>query len=817
MAETEIKKINGRTLADTTAREMAKNADGAVKYTAQTLTDAQKQQARTNIGAGTSDFDGDYNNLKNKPTISSEYTLPQATADTLGGVKAEAATDEDTQDVRIGTDGKLRTKASAITDSQINTAVSTWLTEHPEATTTVADGSITPKKTSFLEQETESIYDEFTIKSGNKCAIKNDGTYYLHSWNKNVNMVADVSAYNKIIVSATASYINYLWFAEAPTNATGQAVLGCGGTYNGYTSLNGTDANELAEHTVTIDRPEGAVYLIIDFGYTAPTNLQIVKPIEKYRFADVIDKTVATADLTDGAVTGDKIADSSVSGDKLVNASIEANKLNGYEVWKREAKWEIFLDNCNTNVTGVYADENSAIYAVKLEAGKTYLVCPVPYAPNTNQFVANPTYTDNNYYGHYLAYTELPNVVQLQFAGKSVLSGYYASGIVNTIFAKSFTNGYFTTTSTYSDNSTQKYITLTRDIYILRASLKPTDGKMINNFRFYEVAGGVICNAGGANASNVLASVYRKDLGDGYAGDEYYVDSLLAAPLATPGNEREYFAMSRDVPRDRSLYIQFIGDSITYAASNAGLQNAFRKYVPMSLKAASITLCQSGISVTTNGGSYDWKGNLSTATDYDATMTGYSGLATVLEKSDSNPKATEYSFLTYLWRQNVDIVVVALGTNDHWNSSPLGSVSTLDDDTTFYGAVEKTLTLVENTYPNAHILWLLPFKNSKWNVNNDAGCTMLDYLIALKILCQTHERVWTLDLFDKWYLDYDNESLRSKFFIDTVHITGNAHKCVAEAMVDKIRQIISVKGLRRIKTVNITNASDSVYGSDATT
>ena len=41
----------------------------AVKTTAQTLTDAQKQQARENIGAGTSSFDGDYNNLTNKPTI----------------------------------------------------------------------------------------------------------------------------------------------------------------------------------------------------------------------------------------------------------------------------------------------------------------------------------------------------------------------------------------------------------------------------------------------------------------------------------------------------------------------------------------------------------------------------------------------------------------------------------------------------------------------------------------------------------------------------------------------------------------------------
>lgn len=41
----------------------------AVKTTVQTLTDAQKQQARENIGAGTSSFDGDYNSLTNKPAI----------------------------------------------------------------------------------------------------------------------------------------------------------------------------------------------------------------------------------------------------------------------------------------------------------------------------------------------------------------------------------------------------------------------------------------------------------------------------------------------------------------------------------------------------------------------------------------------------------------------------------------------------------------------------------------------------------------------------------------------------------------------------
>ena len=58
------------TNAQTTANNAQTTANNAVKYTAsQNLTDAQKQQARTNIGAGTSSFSGNYNDLVNKPTI----------------------------------------------------------------------------------------------------------------------------------------------------------------------------------------------------------------------------------------------------------------------------------------------------------------------------------------------------------------------------------------------------------------------------------------------------------------------------------------------------------------------------------------------------------------------------------------------------------------------------------------------------------------------------------------------------------------------------------------------------------------------------
>ena len=81
----------------------------AVKTTTQALTDAQKQQARANIGAGTSNFSGSYDDLSNKPTIPDPYTLPVATSTTLGGVKPVAKTSDMTQSVGVDVNGALYT------------------------------------------------------------------------------------------------------------------------------------------------------------------------------------------------------------------------------------------------------------------------------------------------------------------------------------------------------------------------------------------------------------------------------------------------------------------------------------------------------------------------------------------------------------------------------------------------------------------------------------------------------------------------------------------------------------------------------------
>ncbi len=53
------------------------------------------------------------------------YTLPTATADTLGGIKADPAEETDTQPVRIGADGKMYT--APVTDDHINSLIDTKL------------------------------------------------------------------------------------------------------------------------------------------------------------------------------------------------------------------------------------------------------------------------------------------------------------------------------------------------------------------------------------------------------------------------------------------------------------------------------------------------------------------------------------------------------------------------------------------------------------------------------------------------------------------------------------------------------------------
>ena len=418
----------------------------------------------------------------------SSYTLPVASSTTLGGVKPVAKTASMTQEVGVDASGALYTEPgsggggstdislgitgasagkipkikavdaegkpteweaaempeSGPTDAQVSSAVDTWLTEHPEATTTVQDGAVTPQKTSFLEREFESIMDLGEYKKTFSYSIKNDGSYYIHAWNKNYNFKADITGLTKIVIHATAAYINYVFFAEAPTGATGQTVVGHGGTFAGQTKLNETDANAPTAQTVEINVPDNAVWLMVDFGYAQPTELMIGKPIERWKFGGQIDKTVNGADIMGKTVNTPKLADGAVTAEKLANQSVSTDKLEGYSTVRRDVPWELFLDGYGTSASSTVESAACAIYSMKFEAGKTYCILNLPSPNNTNEVVADPT--DIQYFGWYFSYyPSLPDVAANLAAGKDRLYGYKKASNIQQDLLKAESDGYVET------------------------------------------------------------------------------------------------------------------------------------------------------------------------------------------------------------------------------------------------------------------------------------------------------------------------------------------------------------------------------------
>ena len=132
--------------------------------------------------------------------IECSYTLPVATAETLGGVMPAEKTEAMTQAVGVDSNGRLYTEPGVScgtddyaalnnkpqingvtlagnktssdlgignpTDEQVATAVGIYLDEHPEATTTVADGSVTEEKTTFFTRNLVELIGEMEVGFG---------------------------------------------------------------------------------------------------------------------------------------------------------------------------------------------------------------------------------------------------------------------------------------------------------------------------------------------------------------------------------------------------------------------------------------------------------------------------------------------------------------------------------------------------------------------------------------------------------------------------------------------------------------------------
>ena len=187
-------------LLNTETSEVIEDVDVLTSAGAVTFSDGKSLQQKVDdneIGGGTTD----YTDMTNKPQIggvelSGNKTLddlniqakgnyltsvPQASANVLGGIKAKAKTTEDNE-VAIGSDGKLY--ANSASQEQVNTAINGLLEDGSLANMTIKDDSIEVKKLKGLEYEyqgglnqinPDDFTDGYRLDSSTGELISNEG------------------------------------------------------------------------------------------------------------------------------------------------------------------------------------------------------------------------------------------------------------------------------------------------------------------------------------------------------------------------------------------------------------------------------------------------------------------------------------------------------------------------------------------------------------------------------------------------------------------------------------------------------------------
>jgi len=210
---------------DMIARAMACGENDTVLYTAQTLTAEQKAQARTNIGAGTSSFDGTYNSLTGKPTIPSKTSELQNDSgyltqhQSLAAYRTSAAQD-------VIDNAKYSKPATGIPSTDMTSAVQESLAKADTALQSHQDISgkenTSNKVTSLSSASTDTeypsakcVYDELEGKQAT--ALTSTVTIAVADWN-------GTTTCTKSVTGVTASNVVFCDSSDSSVQCTAQGA-----------------------------------------------------------------------------------------------------------------------------------------------------------------------------------------------------------------------------------------------------------------------------------------------------------------------------------------------------------------------------------------------------------------------------------------------------------------------------------------------------------------------------------------------------------------------------------------------------------------
>ena len=692
------------------------------------------------------------------------------------------------KDVRQAIHDSIEQCYDDVTNPDLNTgafetAVQNKIDDGSLAEFMIGDGAVTPQKTSFMmhnwnEQKTLDDVEKKQIE------IRSNGTYYKHAYNNNYNVSIPVQENSKLIIKAYASYINWIQTSE-DIEDNGKSVLAHGYTTTNSSSLNATeDKDPQAMRTLEIEIVSGAAFVIFDFGITKPGYLSAGIENNSYlldpsivKVGDSMKQPQDSRGITQYGSSGQILYSNGSKipewGEKYKNQEIEGKKTTFWTT-----------DNLNLSVKAEPLPKIS-----------------VPFLPIFYQGTAN-----GKSYFYWVGDTSKktdcvllkPNVDYMIFCNNQTFT--YTSVLLTENSLRDLTPEEKTNLETVNEVATEnlKYITnarstlglcqtytgrlrVNRDTYLVNVNPSP-DG---NDFEVYLWDDVDYLNKK-ANISDIygymcigsLFGYYTKPFA--FDGRQSY-SALKFSPFFNRYDfDKKLYRMIRrtnyiDGIALSNLNLHFIGDSITYAASNAGLQRAFRKQVPYKLNVhVAGGLAVSGTCIT-NGYGFPFDNNDPESTGVNGILDNLSMLNTPIEDPIKQPH----------------IFIIALGTNDFGNNALLGDVEAEDRETTFAGCYLKLIEKIREVYPDSGIICMCPFNRNNGNTANTAGNILLDYSRVIHEIVSITPHSWILDLSNHPIINYENYP---KAYVDEVHIGKYAHAVVTNYLSELILQIVVESG-----------------------
>lgn len=367
------------------------------------------------------------NEMKKLIVGNDEFEIVDETArsmiDEIGDVFVpEASVTSTSTGARISiTDKNGTTTADVSNGTATDAQVAAWLDEHPEATTTVEDGSITTKKladeavtankTAFIE---EPYIHDVTVPSNTRGRVTtsattptpNDSSPYQYTDFINVDLTENTF----YTVGASIG-------TGTTANIDGRAMfLYKDGVYVGVKG--GTDKWASDGHVCTYDlstyfdendEPTVNQILIVSrYGnivYVLPEQLSTNTIAEitttYFTFREGYkEKFYHALDLDNGGIVTDSIADGAVTGEKFGDESIQPRKLSSDTNLIRQGNilWGKYLGGNNLSTGGV---TSCCVVFIPVEIGKTYVVNFVPNNYRFYGFYAKNDGTGNAIAGNY--------------------------------------------------------------------------------------------------------------------------------------------------------------------------------------------------------------------------------------------------------------------------------------------------------------------------------------------------------------------------------------------------------------------------------